>query len=207
MAEEAKTETYSTFHKKDLPAALYTAEMPEEQGGGTINYYNVVLKDKDDLLGDPCLIRICAAYRGGDAREEQKVKEMLRIAVDEFVYKQKIFEEKDVQPGNTLLEFINDDRINAWYAGYDEHMPDMLIYTTSSWELIEDPEEIKKTLEAVLTVRIGGLSEKHVGASGRRIYDFTYVDTGDGMQFEFYEDTFFWDGKSYDVVDWGKLGK
>lgn len=207
LTDEVKTQTYSTFHKKDLPSALYTAQMPDEQGGGTLNFYNVILKDKDDLLGDPCLIRICAAYRGGDERQEQKIKEMLRIAVDEFVYKQKIFEKKDVQPGNTLLDFLNDDRISAWYAGIDGHFPDMLFYTTSSWELIEDPEEIRKTLEALMTVRIGGLSDKHVGASGRRIYDFTNTETGEGMEFEFYQDTFYWNGKSYDVVDWGKLGK
>ncbi len=205
LAEEVKTETYSTFHKKDLPCALYTAEFPKEQGG-TISFFNVVLKDKDDLLGDPCLIRFCAAYRGGDEKQKNKAMEMLRVAVDEFYYKHRIFEKKEVQPGNLLLDFINDDRIRAWVAGFEERPADFLFYTTKSWESIEDPEEIRKTLEALQTVRIGGLSDKHVGASGRRIYDFMYSESGESMQFEFFEDTFFWNGKSYDVVDWGKLG-
>ena len=69
----------------------------------------------------------------------------------------------------------------------------------------QDPDEIRRALDALQTVKIGDVSAERVGASGRRFYDFTYSDTGADQKFEFYENTFFWDGQSYDVLDWGEL--
>ena len=62
-----------------------------------------------------------------------------------------------------------------------------------------------RVLKALKTVRIGDISEKHVGGSGRKIYDFIDTDTGDLQSFTFFEDTFNLDGESYDVLDWGEL--
>ena len=60
-------------------------------------------------------------------------------------------------------------------------------------------------MKALKTVRIGDVSAKATGASGRRIYDFVDPETGEPVDFTFFKDTFFYDGISYDVLDWGDL--
>lgn len=68
-----------------------------------------------------------------------------------------------------------------------------------------DRETILAVLQALQTVRIGQPSMKFSGASGRRAYSFTYMDTGASMTFTFYEDCFSWNDKTYQVLDWGQL--
>lgn len=220
LVETGQVEPY-TVGRTEMPSVLYTAELPSEQGGGRICYLNVVREERDDQLGVPCLVRFCAVYReaddadagaaggsaGGseDSAEKSEMMNVLRVAIKEFCFKYMAYEKKDVQPGNYLLDFINDDRIRAWFEGIENNMPDQLIYTTDSWETIDDPEKVERAINALQTVKIGGVSSKHVGASGRRIYDFMYVDSGEDISFEFYEDTFYWDGESYDIEDWGEL--
>ena len=212
LLEEGGTETLAVYGK-ELPCVLYTAELPEEMGGGTVCYRNLLLDEMDDLLGEPCLIRFCAAYREAPSQDadalvrQEKVLTALYQAVREFTFKHKAYTAKDVQPDNYLPDFINDDRIRAWFAGLGDHFPDMMTCTTDSWENFEDPEDIRQTLEALKTVKIGGRSEKRVGASDRRIYDFLYTDSGAHLSFDFFADTFYWNGVSYDVLDWGKLKK
>ena len=65
----------------------------------------------------------------------------------------------------------------------------------------------RQILDALQTVKIGGRSARHTGASDRRIYDFLYIDSGECLSFEFFADTFYWKGVSYDVLDWGDLKK
>ena len=68
-----------------------------------------------------------------------------------------------------------------------------------------DEETVVRVMKALKTVRIGDVSAKATGASGRRIYDFVDPETGEPVDFTFFKDTFFYDGISYDVLDWGDL--
>ena len=78
-------------------------------------------------------------------------------------------------------------------------------YDEENWYIIEDPETVRSVLEALGTVRIGGVSKAQVGGEGRQLYDFTDKDSGSTMSFWFFRDTFYSNGESYDVLDWGDL--
>ncbi len=203
LLEAGKVEEYKN-RRKTIPSVLYTAELPEDQGGGKIYYKNLALLGKDHLLGESCIVRFCAAYREDD---KDAVLNELDWVISEFYFKYKYYEKKEVQPNNYLVDFINDDRIRTWFDGIDNNMPDTLIYTTKSWEDISDPEQVRQILKAIQTVKIGELNKTHVGASGRRHYDFIYNDSGEGQSFMFYGDVFSWKGEEYDVLDWGDLKK
>ena len=62
---------------------------------------------------------------------------------------------------------------DVWYNGYDE-------------------ETVVRVMKALKTVRIGDVSAKATGASGRRIYDFVDPETGEPVDFTFFKDTFFY---------------
>ena len=191
--------------KEELPGRLFTVSLPGEAGGGTAEYLNVILRDEDSLLGEQHLVRFCAAYAGEDEAEKEKTMEALNAAVRYFNLKYMAYEEKEVQPGNPLVDFINDDRIRKWFDGLNDHAPELMLFMAKKTKDTQDPDEIRRALDALQTVKIGDVSAERVGASGRRFYDFTYSDTGADQKFEFYENTFFWDGQSYDVLDWGEL--
>lgn len=202
LSEKGAVQSY-TMRRKTLPGVLYTAALPEE--AGNVQYLNLVLQEEDDLLAEPHLIRFCAAYIEEDTAGRDAVMKALESAVDGFTFRYAAYEKKDVQPGNFLVDFINDDRLRVWFDSVDDHCPDNLTFMKSSWENTEDSAEIRKVLEALKTVKIGGLSDKHVGGAGRRIYDFHYTDSGAYQSFDFFKDTFSYKGESYDVLDWGEL--
>ena len=110
----------------------------------------------------------------------------------------------EVKPDNLLPEFCNSEALDAWFEECEKVLPEQLILTTDSWHEVDDPDTIRKVLEALKTVRIGGVSDAHVGGSGRRIYDFMDPDNG-SISFMFFQDTFDWGMESYDVLDWGTL--
>ncbi len=115
--------------------------------------------------------------------------------------------EPDVRPDNLLLDFCNDEELTEWFEKSMKNPPDRLVFMAHMWKEVTDKETIRAILEALQTVRIGGVSNAHVGASGRRTYDFMDDDGDDYVSFRFFKDTFDW-GRgidSYDVLDWGTL--
>ena len=173
------------------------------------------MKKTDSLLGEEHLVRFCALYEeaaedaqvGQDGKNgQERVLEALNTAVRDFHLKHMYYAKGEVQPGNTLIAFCNDRGLQDWYEAALQDLPDEITYVEDTWYTIDDPEVIREVLLALDTVRIGDVSSAHVGASKRRLFDF-YYESGKEMQsFQFYADTFDWNGDSYDVVDWGDLG-
>ena len=179
----------------------------------------LVLQEEDTLLRKPAFIRFTAAYhlppeeaqeppdpsRKSLARDQEKVMAALEAAVKEFYFHYMPYEHASPEPGCLLFDFVGDRRLQSWIENIEDHMPDELTYTEDTWHRVTDPELIRRTLEALQTVRIGDVSSKHVGGSGRKIFDFGNSEYGLEQSFMFFEDTFFWQSKSYDVLDWGEL--
>ena len=187
--------------KKEYPAMMYTIR---DENGNATEMLNVVRTEKEDLTGDICLIRFCAAYGTDSPTEQKNAMKALDMALKEFYFHYRAYQKQEVQPGSTLVEFCNDARLTRWFDEFENHLPRELVYTSDRWHVISDPDAIYAVTEALKTVTIGDVSSKHVGGSGRQIFDYEY-DYGDGQSFMFFQDTFDWDGESYDVLDWGDL--
>ena len=187
--------------KETMPGIRYTLE---DADGDMWKLLVLVLQTEDSLMDEPHLVRFCAAYRDGYTDAEETVMKALDAAVRNFHLKHMYYEQKDVQTDGPLLDFINDDGIRAWFAKAGEQPPEELTYVEDTWYIITDPEAVCTVLEAIQTVRIGGISDAHVGGSGRQIFDFM-DESGNMMSFMFFEDTFNWEGESYEVLDWGDL--
>lgn len=173
--------------------------------GGKVRLILLLTKYTDHITDEDVLVQFSAAYNLEDEEEEASVMEAFDEAVTEFYFESaRDYQKGDVKPGEPLFIFCNDERLNEWY----DHAlidPPELLYTEGSWYDGYDEETVIRVLKALKTVRIGDISEKHVGGSGRKIYDFIDTDTGDLQSFTFFEDTFNLDGESYDVLDWGEL--
>ncbi len=192
----------STRRQKNLPGILYTIQTADGTG---LSLLNLILPEEDDLLKEEIPVRFCAVYDPSVSGEEKAVLTALDAALDGFYLTYAAYDQKDVQPGSPLLDFCNDDRLRTWADRFYTTPPDELLYTSDSWHVISDPEKIRAVFEALKTVRIGGVSDAHVGGSGRQIFDFIFHDSGEGPTFAFFVDTFDWNGESYDVLDWGDL--
>ncbi len=177
----------------------------EDENGEPCVLLAVGLKAQDSRYNEDHLIRFCALWREDDTDGEKNARRALSAAIRNFYLKYMPYEKKEVQPGNTLLEFCNDDALTKWFEKAEEELPDEVTYMSDTWYMITDPDMIRQVLEALQTVRIGDVSVAHVGASGRQIFDFYDSDTGVTQSFMFFQDTFVWEDKSYDVVDWGDL--
>ena len=188
---------------KHLPGILYTVSTREY---GIHQLLVLVMKKADSKTREDRLIRLCAAYTEEDSEEQKTAGKMLNAAVQDFVLKYMYQEEKkEVQAGSLLLDFCNDDDLRKWFEDAEKKLPDELIYMADTWYTITDPDMIRKTLEAIQTVKIGGVSDAHVGGSGRQIFTFYDHETDDSHDFMFFQSTFDWNNESYDVIDWGSL--
>jgi hypothetical protein len=206
-AEGAKVEPKddiqtNTVSDKECASRHYTVT---KKDGSKYTLFVLILNDEDTLLRDEHLIRFYATYDESVEGQEDLVMEEMNHAIDKFSLKHMWYDEKGVQEGQYLLDFCNDDKLRAWFEMAEKKVPDQLICNQETWEISEDPEVIKQFLEALKTVKIGGISKKTVGGAQRRIYDFMYEDTGDYMGFDFFADTFSWDMENYEVLDWGDL--
>ena len=191
---------------KTFTGQMFTVTGTGEDGADeTANMLILVLKTKDSLLNEDHLVRFYAVYDENDEEETAKVETALENAANEFSLKHMWFERGEVQPDNYLLDFMNDEGIRAWYDKALAQPPDELLVTTDTWHAVDDPELIRKTLEALATVRIGDVAEDVVGASGRQIYDFIDQETGNYVSFEFFENQFSYEMEDYIVLDWGDL--
>lgn len=188
---------------KHLPGILYTVSTKEH---GIHQLLVLVMKKADSQTREDRLVRLCAAYTDEDSGEKNTAMKMLNAAVQNFVLKYMYRpENKEVQTGSLLLDFCNDDDLRKWFEDAEKKLPDELIYMADTWYTVTDPDTIRKTLEAIQTVRIGGVSDAHVGGSGRQIFTFYDHGTDDSHDFMFFQSTFDWDNESYDVIDWGDL--
>ncbi len=188
----------------ELPGVLLSTK---DEEGRMVEVLILAMQTKDSLLREDHVVRFCAAYRLEDEREKNQVQRALDAAVENFYLKQMYFEKGPVRPDSFLLDFCNSDALNAWYDNALMDLPDQLVYMADTWYLITDRETIRQVLEALKTVKIGGLSKTRVGASGRQTFDFVDSDSGNSREFMFFQNTFSWDVNSYDVLDWGDLAK
>ena len=189
---------------KELPSVQF---FMADEDGRMMEVLILAMQTRDSLLREDHVVRFCAAYRTGDEREKNQVMRALDAAVENFYLKQMYFEKRSVQPDNFLLDFCNSDALNAWYENALTNLPDQLVYMADTWYLITDRDTIRQVLEALKTVKIGGLSKSHVGASGRQTFDFIDADSGNSLEFMFFQNTFSWEANSYDILDWGDLVK
>lgn len=191
-----------TFGGKTLPGMnVYLLDEDENL------YYMLVLvmTEKDNQLGEEHFIRLAAIYQDGHEEDKEAVMEVLDTAVRELHLDHVYFDNSEVQPGNLLLDFCNDEGLRIWFERALTRLPDELTYTSDRWHTITDPDMIRAVLEALKTVKIGDVSDAHVGASGRQIFEFYYRAGGEGPDFRFFQDTFDWGEETYDVLDWGDL--
>lgn len=95
LLEVSEIEDFSVG-RSSYPSVVYTAALPEEQGGGKICYLNVILEEEDDSTGEPCLVRMCAVYRERDNTnsnapnsEKNRTAGELKVAISHFNFKHK----------------------------------------------------------------------------------------------------------------------
>lgn len=190
-----------------LAGATLVVEDSEDPEEGEQALEVLALQTEDSLLRKPRIVRFCALY---DAEllyhgDEGEIMDALNLAVREFHLKHVYYEKRDPQPGNTLRRFCNSDELNAWLDNTQEHLPDSVTLMTDTWYMSENPATVRAALDALQTVGIGEMSSEIVGASGRRIYTFTYNETGDYQDFTFFMDNFEWENTNYKVLNWGAL--
>ncbi len=184
-----------------MPCMLYPVK---GQDGGDQTLLVLILRTRDSLMGEEHLVRFnCFSDPASEQAAEHE--NIFREAIRSFNLSHMYYLQGEVRPGSTLPEFCGDPGLNEWYQRALEKIPDELTYNADTWYVIDDPETVRKVLEALQTVRIGGVSQAHVGGSGRQLFDFCYHSGGNNISFWFFQDTFFYDGKSYDVLDWGDL--
>ena len=173
--------------------------------GGRSRLRLLVTVFTDTMMHKDVLMQFAARYDPDDEEEENKVMRALDTAMNElYLKKYRDYEEGGVRTGEPLFIFCNDERLNEWYEKALADPPE-LVFSGKTWYDGYDSETVIKVLKALKTVRIGEESTKNVGGSGRRIYDFVDRESGNPQSFMFFEDTFDWNGKSYDVLDWGEL--
>ena len=177
-------------------------------GDSEENLYDLLvllLKEKESETGEECFIRFAAICRQDEQEEKEAVIAALEMAVRELHLESMYSEENEVQPGNLLLDFCNDEGLRVWFERAQERLPDEITYMADTWYTITDEETIRSVLEALQTVKIGGISDAHVGASDRHVFEFRYENGGENPSFLFFADTFSWGEESYEVLDWGTL--
>ncbi len=173
--------------------------------GGKVRLILLLSRYTDNMVDQSVLVQFSAAYNSEDDKEKETVMQAFNTAVGEFYIKSaRDYEKGDTKPGEPLFTFCNDEKLNEWYDRALSDPPE-LVYTADVWYNGYDEETVVRVMKALKTVRIGDVSAKAAGASGRRIYDFVDPETGEPVDFTFFKDTFFYDGISYDVLDWGDL--
>ena len=185
-----------------LPARLYRCEAEDSSAREIMA---AVLETQDSLLREDHLVRFLAVYDADAPDEKDEVMGEFDKAVREFHLKHTLYEEHEVQPGELLLDFCNDDGLRDWFASAERDLPDEITYVEDTWYVITDPDKIRQILTALKTVRIGDVSSVRNGAADRQIFDFYYEEGGEAPSLMFFGPTFDWDGKAYDVLDWGEL--
>ncbi|MCR4655811.1 MAG: hypothetical protein K5770_06235, partial [Lachnospiraceae bacterium] len=190
---------------REISGMNYTVE-DSENDGSDARYFQCLAFKEDDVIMD------FTVYYWDDVKDtimgiRDAAMENLEILdpEEEEDYDEEERFLSEVKPDNLLLDFCNSEELSHWFETSLRKLPDRLVYTADSWTEIEDPELIRRILEALKTVRIGDVSDAHVGASGRQIFDFHNSYGGDYVSFMFFQDTFDWGYESYDVLDWGDL--
>lgn len=204
--------------RSTYPGVHYTVANEEGMEWEVLIY---VMETSDSLLDEDQLVRFVAVYEKPDSDEpepdwkpgvinvyssmEEQVQSVLYKAVHNFNLNYTDYEESEVQTGSGLFEFCNDDRLYAWLEKVESDPSAELIYTADSWHLISDQDAIQTVLDALKTVRIGDVSDAHVGGSDRQIFDFIDEEGNVAQTFMFFGNTFMWGAESYEVLDWGEL--
>ena len=180
-----------------------------ETGNGTP--YSVILlidRYEDDLMSREVLVQFTATYHTTDEEQKTAAEEALDVAVEEFHLKHyRRYEKGNVQTGEGLIAFCNDERITEWYENalmnppehLDIRLPDRDIF------IADDPDAVLRVLKALDTVRLGGKATETVGASEPRYFVFIEEDSGDYMEFMFNKNQFRLGAESFVVEDWGDL--
>ena len=180
-----------------------------ETGNGTP--YSVILlidRYEDDLMSREVLVQFTATYHTTDEEQKTAAEEALDVAVEEFHLKHyRRYEKGNVQTGEGLIAFCNDERITEWYENalmnppehLDIRLPDRDIF------IADDPDAVLRVLKALDTVRLGGKATETVGASEPRYFVFIEEDSGDYMEFMFNKNQFRLGAESCVVEDWGDL--
>lgn len=201
VTEEEDVREYEIGNEK-LPGLACILEDP---GGNRRGFLALAFLTKDDLTRKDRLVRFCAAWDPENETQKERIFRTLDTAFRYFGLSHMYYKKGQVQPDNALADFCNSDELNEWLDRTKEALPDAVVLMTDTWYMSADRETILAVLQALQTVRIGQPSMKFSGASGRRAYSFTYMDTGASMTFTFYEDCFSWNDKTYQVLDWGQL--
>ena len=175
------------------------------EDGKTYNQLVLLMLAEDSKAGEEHYIRFTALYEADNEEDKDAILEVIGAAAGDFKLDHMYEEESEVKPGNYLLDFCNSDSLRVWFDKSLRRLPSELTYMEDTWYSIDDPDTIRSVLEALKTVKIGDVSDEHVGASGRRTFDFYSEYGGEGPSFAFFENTFEWEEESYEVLDWGDL--